>query len=335
MGGNAIKQFGEAVRLLDAEYQEISLDIIARISNDVEQAFVIPSYTNKESHGDMDVIVTTDFWSSTTREKISDKLNAVGFIKNGEATSYAVPLDDGRLFQLDIISVPKESAEFAYHYFSYNDLGNLIGRVAHRVGFKFGHRGLEYIVRDPENSNHVVTEISVTKNFTDAIEFLGYDPDRFSNGFDSLDEIFEYAMSSHLATREIYLLENRNNTSRTRDRKRKTYMSFLKYLEERQVGELVPVTQEEKASLRVDYLKRSFKFYLFRQQYQQAMDNFYKEKKLKKYFNGKVVGEITGLSGKELSKFMTSFRESYGNGALFSMPKHAILTEIIKFKEEF
>lgn len=33
-------------------------------------------------------------------------------------------------------------------YLNWNDLGNLIGRIAHKFGLKYGHKGLLYIIKN-------------------------------------------------------------------------------------------------------------------------------------------------------------------------------------------
>ena len=41
-------------------------------------------------------------------------------------------------FQIDFIKVGEENWETSKNYFSYNDLGNLMGRLAQRLGVKYG-----------------------------------------------------------------------------------------------------------------------------------------------------------------------------------------------------
>lgn len=334
MGGNAIKQFGTSCRVSNKEFESLSLEMAALISHEKSQAFVIPSYTNKQDHGDMDMIVPSSFWMHTTREEVAKKLNSIGFVKNGEATSYAVPIDT-RLFQVDVITIADSSVDFAYNYFSFNDLGNLIGRCAHRVGFKLGHIGLQYILRDPDNSDHVFSEVMVTRDWKTAIEFLGYNFTRFAEGFDDLEDIFNFAMSSPIAKKEIYLLENRNNTSRTRDRKRKTYMKFLEWLERNNTSGCIETSPEEKQQLRKKYLDIAFvKFPDFKKEYDYKHERFQMSKKVQEMVNGVTVSEVTGLTGRELGEFMSAFKDAYSLDELYSMQKYQILDAMLKFKEE-
>lgn len=335
MGGNAIKNFGTSCRISNKEFESLSLEMVALVSNEKKQAYVIPSYRNKQDHGDMDLIVGSSFWEAQSRKDIEKKLGAIGHVRNGEATSYAVPIDT-RLFQVDIISVPDGSLDFAYNYFSYNDLGNLIGRVAHRAGFKLGHHGMSFILRDPSNSDHVFGEVVLTKDWASALEFFGYDPDRYFNGFDDLEDIFKFAMSTPIATKEIYLLENLNNTSRTRDRKRKTYKKFLEWLERNNTSGCIQTSPEEKQALRAKWLQKAFvAFPEFKEKYDEQHERFQKVKKVNSMVNGNVVNEITGLTDVALGEFMRAFRNAYSVEELCEMEKHQILDLLISFKQEY
>lgn len=111
MGGNAIKSFGESTRLSASDYDALSLDILSILS--VDESFpyqeltmprLVQSYHDKESHGDMDILVPSLFWYFNSHDKIKEKLNAVGYVTNSTVVSYAIPLNE-KLFQLDIISV--------------------------------------------------------------------------------------------------------------------------------------------------------------------------------------------------------------------------------------
>ena len=331
MGGNAVKHLGNVVRLKTKEFDELALDIIAVLSSDDIQLYPIQSYYSKEDHGDMDLIVQSDFWKSNTRESVKNKIDAIGYVQNGTVTSYAIPYDKD-IFQVDIINVPFDKLEFAYNYFSWNDAGNLLGRVAHFAGFKLGHLGLQYILRDPSNSNHVVSDLTVTSDWARAIKFLGYNPNTYQNGFNALTDIFEYVMSNKLAHRDIFLLENRNNTSRTRDRKRKTYMTFLTWLDTQVATNKIL----DKESIREEYLKKAFMdFPLFKDAHYAAMSLFEKKKKVSEVLNGNFVNELIGISGEELGAFMSTFKEAYSIEDLYRMGNLKLVSKLFEFHDEW
>lgn len=119
------------------------------------------------------------------------------------------------------MATPLEDFQTCRDYYTYNDLGNLIGRVAHKMGMKFGHLGLLYPLRD---GDHLIAELVVTRDTRQALEFMGYDFDRWNQGFDQLTDIFEFAASTPYFNPEAFTLENLNHRNRTRNRKRNTFI---------------------------------------------------------------------------------------------------------------
>lgn len=331
MGGNAVKNFGNVIRLKTKEFDELALDIVATLSSDNIHIYPIPSYYNKEDHGDMDLLTTSDFWKHNSRLSVNKKLNSVGHVQNGTVTSYAIPYGKD-VFQVDIIHVPEEKFDFAYNYFSWNDAGNLLGRIAHFTGFKLGHLGLQYILRDPDNSDHVVSELTVTNDWDVALEFLCYDPTKYRKGFNDLSDVFEYIITNKFAHRDIFLLENRNNVSRTRDRKRKTYMEFLKWLETNDSQK----QGQDKVAVREEMLSEALGFFpKFSSAYHSAMDLFRKKQRVNKIVNGNVVSEMTGYSGEELGAFLSTFKEAYSIDELYALSDDEIYKKLSDFHDEW
>lgn len=331
MGGNAVNHLGNVIRLKTKEFDELALDIVALLSTDNTHIYPIPSYYSKEDHGDMDLLTTSDFWKTNTRNSVKKKLGSVGFFQNGTVTSYAVPYGED-IFQVDIIHVPEEKFDFAYNYFSWNDAGNLLGRIAHYTGFKLGHLGLQYILRDPDNSDHVVSELTVTNDWNTALEFLCYDAKKYRKGFNNLTDIFEFVINNKFAHRDIFLLENRNNVSRTRDRKRKTYMEFLKWLETNDTKK----QGKDKTKVREEMLTEALGFFpSFSVAYYSAMDLFKKKQRVNKIVNGTVIAEMTGYSGEELGSFISVFREAYTINELYILSDEEIYKKLSDFHDEW
>ena len=171
MGGNALSQPG--IRLEHRHYFALQDCLMEKLERNFPQSrwAIIPAYRNKMDFGDMDILCANPPNSDT----VALILEAVETHSNGSVTSYGVPV--GKLFQVDLIKVPERSFDFALRYFAFNDLGNLIGRVAHRQGLKFGHLGLRYVLRHPDQPERMIREIDVTQNWNRTLEFLGYNPE--------------------------------------------------------------------------------------------------------------------------------------------------------------
>lgn len=285
--------------------------------------YLIPSYRSKSSFGNMDLLYSRyqDDQKYTT-EIIKDCLRAEFSVvddhyNNGPVTSVGVYVD-GVIFQLDFIAVPDDSLNFAYNYFSYNDLGNLIGRLARRVGLKFGHKGLFYVQRD---GDYVIKEHRPTNMFSTALYHLGLDAERFYEGFDTLEDIFDYVMSSPYYDFNSFDLSQRNRKARIRDEKRPNYRAFLQY------ANANPIVRGIKS--REEYLYDHFlAFPEFCRDYAEASEHNEKRKAYKAKLNGDIIMKITGLKGKELGSFMSRFKETYEGNTILQMSECEIASAI-------
>lgn len=295
MGGNI---FSNSTRLNQEQYQRLYQRL------NVEGTYEIKSYASKESHGDLDIVVDSNhLLSFGIRHAIKSHdvnffkmfdLNVVDFFHNQNAGFSSIQVDfEGALFQIDFIfsSLPS----FAASYFSFNDLGNLIGRVAHSQGLKFGHEGLIYVLRD---GDQLIQEITLTTNFDQALEYLGFDVQRYHQGFVSLVDIFEFVCSSKYFNPEFYDLERRSHIARTRDRKRKTYQEFLKYINTREFKERERLSKEH-------YLPKHWReFPKFKQEYDDCLHKHHITKQVRKHLNSDIIADLTGLQGKKLGMFI-------------------------------
>lgn len=228
-------------RLTKEQYDEV-LSILA-ITLPYKTA-AIPSYRAKDNFGDCDLLTTAT--DEAFEKSLSKDFALLGKKKNGGVTSYALKYSNFPPFQFDLIKAKEESYKFHYNYLSYNDLGNLIGRVAAAFGFKFAHDGLYilawYSHKGEERSVDRVKEEGKTNehaeykmeklfisNFDQALEFLGFDSLRFAQGFNTIDDILDFVASSKYFCKDFFLFENRNHDQRKRDVKRPTYTKALEY----------------------------------------------------------------------------------------------------------
>ena len=221
------------------------------------------------------------------------------------------------VFQLDLIRVSAESHDFAVHYFSYNDLGNLLGRVAHKLGVKLGFDGLRKPIRHPEKETYLFDDLVISKNWAEALRLLKYDPTRFFNGFDAREEMYEYVMSSPWASPSLYLLENRNYKARTRDAKRPSYSGMLEWLRTDWAG-----TGFDWDANRERAVKEFEDCYLGLPGVGQAMteiqSNLATSTAARARFNGARISEMTGLTKQDLGRWMAGVRGRFADdGELF------------------
>lgn len=300
MGGLALKHF-DVVRLNRQDYERVIQEITQKINDKFGSDIkfnVIPSYLNKHDFGDLDVIYTSK------KEILNDLIQLINpeqYIKNGPVLSIVYPFNQ-KNFQVDFIRVKDKSYDFSLNYYSYNDLGNLMGRIFHKMGFKFGHDGLSYIVRDPTINTRVLGTLLVSTDFEKVIKFGDYH--NYDNQvFNELEDIFEYVTTSKYFNKSIFLLENRNHISRVRDKKRPTYMKFLKFIDCRNFDNEFDFNKKE--SFRKEILDQAFiEFPEFKERYDQLLVQIENKRTISEKFNGNIVKDLTGLEGKTLGYFI-------------------------------
>lgn len=333
MGGNALKNT-PTERKSAEEYRRITQDVLEKLRNAFPGVGMEAtlSYHNKESFGDCDILICSDQLLHCWQEIVVSTFKPNETYHNGPDFSF-----DYQGMQIDLKKVPLAEFNFSHVYYAYNDLGNFIGRIAHRMGFRYGHSGLRKLVRE---DTRVIDDIMVSRNPREVFAFLGYDYDVWSKGFDDLEDIFAFAASSPYFHREVFNLDNNNHENRTRDRKRPNYSAFLKWMEDKPELDRynwAPYTGDVRSPQR-DQEKLYFQelgfntFEGFKHQYDSAMLVEERRKKVKEKWNGEIVGEISGFKGKDLGSFMKGCKDykdaeasmdgAFENWVVASSPDH-------------
>jgi hypothetical protein len=325
MGGNALQS--GSVRLPAARYHAVERDLVQALAQRFpgRRIEAILAYADKPDFGDLDILI--EGGAGYDAQTMADALDATEVVFNGDVTSIGVALDEG-VFQVDLIAIAPDAFDFAARYFGYNDFGNLVGRIARKFGTQFGHLGLRYSIRDPDNRHNLIEDVSITMDFGVALALLGYDAARYEvmragSQFRTLDDIFRYVISTPYANRDIYQLESRNHADRIRDAKRATYNAFLAWLDEQPAG-VVPAypwgatgtgARNEQHD---NFLQTAFaQLPAFKASYDAALSAWERKKALKRQFNGVLAAEATGLSGKALGELMTRVSASFPDLAAF------------------
>ena len=286
MGGNATKHFGTQ-RVSKQQFEQccnmlnnmLQQYVIEQNLQTKEKFCVIESYHDKQDFGDIDFLSTID---RQIFKKLVEKTENINIVAKAEQFSYAIEFklasDELVFVQVDYIKSNLEDFDFSKNFFAFNDLGNLIGRIAAQAGFSFGFDGLKRkiyvdnrgdIINDlysneisvtslVENArlfknelNRAIlkTSIIVTKDFDNALKFLGFDVERFKQGFNNMNEVFEFVVSSTFFNKDAFLFENRNHKARARDKKRSNYLAALEYFKNK---------KDRKKQLSLSHMEKEF-----------------------------------------------------------------------------
>jgi len=238
MGGNNLPGIITS-RIPSKDYfyiKQIILDILHK-NNIVAQCPI--ELPGKVDYGDIDVIceyptqdfdfkqfIKTNFNPTVMSPSYRDKV-----LCNISFNSTLPSMIDFTNFQIDFILCPKSSIESYMFYFSYGDLGSIVGRLTNAYAIKFDYTGLWI------KFNSITMEIKCQNtqdycHLTDSTEelckYLGLSYSDWMNGFTDMYDIFVWICKSHLFTPNIFRIFNRQHTSRLM--KRKMFLKFLEYI---------------------------------------------------------------------------------------------------------
>lgn len=314
MGGNAIKALGFQPVRLSTEALEILREKVQ--SELAELGFPhsapIRYLPNKESHGDLDLLV-----DSVGRSV--PKLSAeVGRTRNGHVTSIAYVINDQDVFQVDLINKARDMFEAALNYFNYGDIGMMLGQVAAGNRLLLGDKGL-YFKRTINRKDNIF----LTRDWEEILPLLGYSYEIFSQGFKTQEEIYEFVTSSPFFSPNFLEIGNLKHHRRVRQRKRPTFMKMLEWLKGREFS-------REKLSL--EAIHSTFPF--LQEKIEEAEEREREAARKRSLLNGYYVMSVLPLQGKPLGDFMSFLKKDFPYDHFESLSEEERLSLIKeKFKE--
>ncbi|KAJ3041428.1 hypothetical protein HDV00_009408 [Rhizophlyctis rosea] len=335
MGGKALKI--PLKRLSRADFHALQSRVLPYVSTLYAHTAVPHSLPTKLDFGDLDILVTRPQVHDPIPQ-ITTHFKSREVLRNGPITCFEV--DN---FQVDLIYVKPELFDTGMMYFSWGDLGMMMGVLGKKLGVKYGQFGLTVPVSDyqvdqtsaPEDSDDSrsdvaglskhLGEIHVSTSPTEILTFLGFDAKRFNEGFATQEEIFNFMTSStnfHPSFFSPTAPHMQNHANRTRTRLRPMWNAFLSHCltTSPPPGSTCPpaltspsaiVRRNARAAFRADAIRHFNK--------QAEWDALFEKERLrvvfKKKFGGGVVGALTGKEGRELGEVMKRVREElFGEG---------------------
>lgn len=315
MGGNVFKNYLDATdpiyvgrRLKTEDYPSALFAVKTILICLGFDYLTIDFVREKESHGDLDILVYKD--SPHSAKILADELVVQGFKVEHNKDIVSVLL---LTFQVDFIFVDREVASYSQHYFSWNDLGNLVGRMSKQIGLKHGHDGLYYVQRD---NDRILAEHKLSNDYFTVLEILELNVDVFKKGFDTYEDMFIWVSKSPYFNPEKFSFEALNHRNKVRDRKRKVYNMFLLWCKEHTFKQ--PRVVDDHLNFLSEY------FPDLKEKVDQVNLRATTRKLLSEKFNGNIISSLTGLSGKELGSFIAYLKSSYTEDDLLKMDSPSI-----------
>lgn len=256
---------------------------------------MVPYYAMKIDFGDVDFVVRAN--ADVIADKVNEVFNPDNLVINDGTISFV--FED---FQIDLICTVAHY-ETSLMYYSYNDIGNLLGRIFHKLGMKFGHEGLLYPLRDGRGS--VRKEIVVSTDMEQILKFVDCDYEKWQLGFRTMGEIFWFVARSRYFNRSIFDGDKSANI-RKKDKKRKTFNYFLTWLEIEFPMNKFDIDRFERES----YIPGIDAFFGVSIAHQKAelIKQLEREEKFKEKFSGDLLMMLTPLTGVELGRFLGQYK---------------------------
>jgi hypothetical protein len=307
MGGKALNKYGVFTeRKNTEEFLRIGQELRDHITKDVAMnSAIVTCYRTKADHGDLDLLICVPADRNFAwNYYIAYTFHPQAINANGGVYSF-----DYQGFQVDFIPIPESKWETAKIYFSYDPLGNIMGKTYHKFGLSYGWEGLFYKYRNAHGTNS--ENILLTNDARRIFDFGGYDYDRYLKGFDTLEEIFRFAIESKYFDAEMFQMENLKSLDKKRNRKRGSYHLFLNYIKDNGINTKYSFSEDkdwylETIALCFPEAQLMDRICLLKQKDEHA-------KMVAEKFNGEIVMEwLPELKGKELGQAIGKFKDYWG-----------------------
>ena len=212
MGGNALKN--TVISRMSLEDYNIIKEELRKVLSDHMEIEFLYDVPNKSDFGDIDILVN---YGLDLTKLVKELFSPKEMYKNGNVLSFAY-LHNAHYYQIDLINTRNfDSYKF---YFSYGDLGNILGKIVKAYDLHFGIQGLfiEYSGK----------QVILSTDKKAICDYLGLDVSKWGS-FNTVEEIFDWIISSRVFNKNIF--GNLNQKDRRHVVNRKMYQDFVKYIE--------------------------------------------------------------------------------------------------------
>ncbi len=240
MGGNAIKKV-KISRISKCDYELIKQNIFDLLSKDFQLEFLF-DLPEKDDFGDLDILYLS-IHNKNIVDFIIQHFNPNEIVHNGNVISFDYKLikdNQSIYFQIDLIKT--QNINMAKFYFSYGDVGCLLGLIAKRYNLVLGFDGLwintklNTIIQYLKNKNIDIDKcfeninedynfgkIILTNNPDEICKYLDFDYQKWNNGFINNYEIFQWIIKSKYYKKNIFYQTNREH----RENIKRTFYNYF------------------------------------------------------------------------------------------------------------
>ena len=335
MGG---KLFPGSKRLIRSDYLKESFRISNLISDILQTRVIVPpQIRQKLDFGDIDTVVVLPdgVTISNYRKILVDRIPLEKHHTNGNVFSF---FDTVSSVQVDLMFFDYKDWNTAVDFNSFGEYGNLVGKLAHTFGMKYSTSGLRYVYY---YNNAKMCDIILTRETRRILEFLGLSYEKFSKGFDTDIELFEFIINSEYFNIDIFLPSFQNSVTRGRDKTRPIYWKFIDWLktEKGYDTDIDPILTYR--NITSEQWKRIDKFFpesKFYEKISNVLEKENRKKKIAERWNGKILIEkykdFFDNDRMHLRKVMAEFVEHIELREI-TFERYALMVKDVKFWSDF
>jgi len=205
---------------------------------------------NKKDFGDLDILydISENQNHIVIYDLVKELFHPKEIVKNGcvLSFSYLINKENETYFQIDLIK--SHNFRMDLFYYSYGDLGGIIGRITKYYGLSYGNLGLwinnieSHLIERylDENDNQKYDKNKVSKIIHDKIMlsenpeeicvYMGLDYEKWKSGFNNSEEIYNFVIQSHLFKSKLFEVNSLNSEHMRRYNERPMYRAFINYV---------------------------------------------------------------------------------------------------------
>lgn len=137
--------------------------------------------------------------------------------------------------QIDVEIVPTHLMDWHLFYGSYGDMAGLLGHIVTNLGFTVSDTGFHLRMKELDESKSLIYQrfadrdgmVLLSHDSSQVMSFLGLDVNRYTEGFKSLNELYEWLGSCHLLCVDAIKIKRNNSHERNRENKRTVFSGFF------------------------------------------------------------------------------------------------------------
>ena len=247
MGGHALKQV-QTLRLEKADYENVKHKIAELLAPYLQIQFLY-EVPNKKDFGDLDILydISENQNYIVIYDLVKELFHPKEIVKNGSVLSfsYLINKEKDTYFQIDLIK--SHNFQMDLFYYSYGDLGGILGRITKYYGMTYGNPGLwinnienHMIERYVEKNNQkydknkiskiIHEKIILTENPEEICVYMGLDYEKWKSGFNNSKEIYDFVIQSPFFQSKLFEVNTLNHEHMKRYNERPMYHEFVDYV---------------------------------------------------------------------------------------------------------